>query len=223
MRLVLPLVHGRAILVGQVAEVRSFANVEAELERLALETQLLECVRAPIGAFLMSESFIADVVVVSDVVGFRLLVAWNWRGSRWRNSGWRFSWPLLWHQHFRLDSDSLLHGHLSVDFGEFDVIDIDDASASSQSVSSSPRRHRVAESDLLHPVDSGGVLVRSGLAPSDQSPVVVDEDSEVLMPTDLEQQQFPVLDLVGPSAPDVVLRLHDHFQPVVQPFGGHVV
>ena len=120
-------------------------------------------------------------------------------------------------------SDSLLHGHLSVDFGEFDVIDIDDASASSQSVSSSPRRHRVAESDLLHPVDSGGVLVRSGLAPSDQSPVVVDEDSEVLMPTDLEQQQFPVLDLVGPSAPDVVLRLHDHFQPVVQPFGGHVV
>jgi len=63
-------IHRPAVLVGQIAEIRSFANVESELEGLALEAQLLEGVRATIGTLLMSKSFVTDVVVVSDIVAF---------------------------------------------------------------------------------------------------------------------------------------------------------
>jgi len=217
------LVDGAAVFVGQVAQVGAFANVETEFEGLALEPELLEGVRASVGALLMRESFITDVVVVSDVVALGSEISGNFRRSRRRWRCRRFRHRRLVRNHIRLHSDSFLHGHLAVDFGKLDVVDIDDAPASSYSITSSSRSHGVAERDLFHPLDAGRVLVRSRLAPRHQSAVIVDEDSEVLMPTDFEQRQFAILDLIGPCAPDVVLRLHDDFQSVIQPFGRHII
>jgi len=78
-RLELALVDGAAIFIGQIAQIRSFADVETKLEGLALEAKLLERVRATVGTFLMSDSFVSDVVVVSDVVTFDSVVAWDRR------------------------------------------------------------------------------------------------------------------------------------------------
>jgi len=221
--LVFPLVHGSPVFIGQIAQIRSFANVETEFERLALETQLLEGVGASIRAFVMRDSFVADVVVVSDVVAFESVVARDGRRSRWRR-GRRFRRRLhLFRHQIRLHSDSFFHGHLAVDFGKLDVVDVDDAATSGEGVTSSPRIHRVTQNDLLRPRDAGRVFVRSRLAPSDQRSVDVDENAEILMPTDFEQRQFAVLDFVRPSAPHVVFGLHDDFETVVQPFGRHVI
>jgi len=73
------LFDGAAIFIGQIAQILSFADVEAELERLALEAELLEGVRATVGTLLMADSLVSDVVVVSDVVTLDSVVAWDRR------------------------------------------------------------------------------------------------------------------------------------------------
>jgi len=171
----------------------------------------------------MSDSFVSDVVVVSDVVTFDSVVAWDRRRSGWCRRRWLFRGFDQVRNQIRLNSDSLLHCHFAMNFGKFDVVDVDDAAASAGRVTASSDRQQVAQRDLLLPLDAGGVLIRSGLTPSHQRSVVVHENTQVLMPTDFEEGQSGILNLVGPSTPNVVLRLHDDFQSVVQPFGCHVV